>query len=505
MALPRYLMTRGDTYVVRRPIPLDLQPAYGGRREVWRSLRTTRLAEAKAKSHAVLAGLEAEFEAKRREMRGADEERAFLASGRASHALAEHDRIATRMEFGGPRTAWHPETPEDAERIALGIRTGFLQPRPASRAEAVGHVDDALGELEAERVILSLVTGVDEDGGPVHGTIPDRYVPRVLAHLEELFEADRRTLEAQRAVLAGSEAKDEDGAGGEGGSLAELSSVWKAQRRPAASSQADMRTAIARFGRVNGPLPYPAVTDEHARRFKASLLEDEGLRNATRGKLWGMLRALFGVAVDDGLLDANPFSRVKLKLDDDSERREVLTASDLKALFGTLADEQEWWIARIALYTGARLGEVCQLTRGDLGHADGVAYLHIREDAAAGKSVKTRGSIRKVPLHRQLVADGLLDWIGQRPGEALFAVASAPASKRLNRRMREAGLGEGKVFHSLRHTFKGQARRHMATEWHDRLTGHASKTVGETYGDYDLATLKAKLDLVSFGIEAPAA
>ena len=31
-----------------------------------------------------------------------------------------------------------------------------------------------------------------------------------------------------------------------------------------------------------------------------------------------------------------------------------------------------------------------------------------------------------------------------------------------------------------------------------------SKTVGETYGDYDLATLKAKLDLVAFGIETPA-
>ena len=47
-----------------------------------------------------------------------------------------------------------------------------------------------------------------------------------------------------------------------------------------------------------------------------------------------MLRALLGVAVDDGLLEANPFARVKLRLDDNSAAREVLTRQDLAALFG---------------------------------------------------------------------------------------------------------------------------------------------------------------------------
>ena len=44
----------------------------------------------------------------------------------------------------------------------------------------------------------------------------------------------------------------------------------------------------------------------------------------------------------------------------------------------------------------------------------------------------------------------------------------------------------------------------MDAEWHDRLTGHAHRTVGETYGDYDLRTLKEKIDRVAFGIEASA-
>jgi integrase len=69
--------------------------------------------------------------------------------------------------------------------------------------------------------------------------------------------------------------------------------------------------------------------------------------------------------------------------------------------------------------------------------------------------------------------------------------------------MRAAGLGADKPFHALRHTFKSAARRVMDAEWHDRLTGHAHRTVGETYGDYDLRTLGEKIDRIAFGVETP--
>jgi integrase len=133
-----------------------------------------------------------------------------------------------------------------------------------------------------------------------------------------------------------------------------------------------------------------------------------------------------------------------------------------------------------------------------------VPFLQFREDAASGLRVKNRGSVRKVPLHQQLLADGLLEWTAGRDGDALFTMASTVASKRLNRRMRAAGLGPDKPFHALRHTFKSAARRVTGAEWHARITGHAHRTVGETYGDYDLRTLKEKVDLIWFGFETPA-
>lgn len=194
---------------------------------------------------------------------------------------------------------------------------------------------------------------------------------------------------------------------------------------------------------------------------------------------------------------------MKLRLDDDSDARESLTADDLKTLFTALSGE-EWWIARIGLYSGARLGEICQLTKSDIRSIEGVLCFNIQPDVEAGKSVKTRSSIRKVPVHRQLLDDGLLKWIDGQPGDRLFTSASAPTSKRLNRRMRDAGLGDSKVFHSFRHTFKGAARQVMGQEWHDRLSGHAATSVGQSYGGYDLPTLKAKIDLIEFGVAATA-
>ena len=204
--------------------------------------------------------------------------------------------------------------------------------------------------------------------------------------------------------------------------------------------------------------------------------------------------------MDDGLLEANPFARVKLRLDDNSSAREVLTRQDLAALFDSVHDAEEWWLFRIGLYTGARLGEICPLTKADLVTLDGVPLFHIREDAEAGKRVKIAarcGRCRSIASSSQTAC-----WSGSpgakatlcSPWRARRKQASEPADAR-------GGPGPDKPFHSLRHTFKTAARRVMGAEWHDRITGHAHRTVGETYGDYDLRTLKEKMDLIAFGIE----
>jgi integrase len=262
-----------------------------------------------------------------------------------------------------------------------------------------------------------------------------------------------------------------------------------------------MRHAVARFERVNGPLPFRDIADEHARRFKDDLLGDGAVKAATKAKLWSLVGTLMRVARHDNLVAAHPFERVRLgRLKDDAARREDFARDELATMFRTL-DGEEWWMARLGLYTGARLGELCQLTKPDLAERDGVAYLRIRADAAKGQRVKNRNSVRDVPLHRQLLADGFVAWARSRPGERLFSYPSAVASKRLLRRFEAMGLGEGKVVHSLRHSFKTAARGVMGQEWHDALTGHAGASVSNGYGRFPVPDLRAKIDFIAFGIE----
>ena len=333
------------------------------------------------------------------------------------------------------------------------------------------------------------------DGEPIWG-IPDRYVDRVSAFIDELIEADRRSLLAIQAEIEGRE--DDAIQPTTERSLASLVETWKRERQPAKSSQHDMQTSVTLFERVNGPLPYTDITVEHGRKFKEAVIALPRA-SATKRRLWGMLKALLNVAKGNAFITANPLDSFTLQLKDDSSRRGIFTPSELKQLL-TILEGDELWITRIGLYTGARLAEICQLQREDVKEIEGVWHFDIHADPAKGRRVKNKNSSRLVPVHKQLIADGFMERLESKNGR-LFSLTPRAASKRLNRRISEARIADdNKVFHSLRHTFKTAARRVMEQEFHDKLTGHASQSVGQRYGEY--LDLKEKIDKVQFGIES---
>ncbi|MBW2635100.1 MAG: hypothetical protein JRE14_13440 [Deltaproteobacteria bacterium] len=95
------------------------------------------------------------------------------------------------------------------------------------------------------------------------------------------------------------------------------------------------------------------------------------------------------------------------------EKQDIFTIEELKRLF---VDSKEYgndkhihshnfWIPLIALYTGARLEEICQLLLTDVTERDGIWCLSINEtDAPDMKSVKS-GERRIIPLHPFLIED----------------------------------------------------------------------------------------------------
>lgn len=163
-----------------------------------------------------------------------------------------------------------------------------------------------------------------------------------------------------------------------------------------------------------------------------------------------------------------------------------------------------YWLPLLMAYTGARREEVAQLLVSDVEQdaETGVWFLAIRP--GDGKSLKTVSSRRRVPLHDDLLALGLLDYR-----------ASLPADGRLFPKLKphKDGLGHaiGKTWdnylqdvvqlqttakpaHGFRHAFKTLCREvGIPKEVHDWLTGHSASNVGDEYGDAPMCRMAEEM------------
>ncbi len=129
----------------------------------------------------------------------------------------------------------------------------------------------------------------------------------------------------------------------------------------------------------------------------------------------------------------------------------------------------KFWVPVIALFTGARIEEICQLHLDDLIEEDGIWCFDFNQQR--NKSIKTSAGIRKVPIHPFLLNElnilGYVEQLQQKGATRLFPELSNnkktkkysdSVSKWFTRYRREQGVEptspkERKVFHSFRNTF----------------------------------------------------
>lgn len=184
----------------------------------------------------------------------------------------------------------------------------------------------------------------------------------------------------------------------------------------------------------------------------------------------------------------------------DDEARSVLSA----ALSGS--GVENWsdlnrraikWAPWICALTGARINEITQLRREDLVTEAGIPCIRITPDAGSVKTDK----FRVVPLHPQLVALGLVDFIREQKEGPLFFALRAGAKpqtmaqnvgKKVVKWVREVvGITDSRVQpnHAWRHRFKTLARdMDVDPEYRDAIQGHED---GRAASDYGETTVKA--------------
>lgn len=186
-----------------------------------------------------------------------------------------------------------------------------------------------------------------------------------------------------------------------------------------------------------------------------------------------------------------------------------------------------FWIPLIALYTGARLNEICQMTTDDIITKEGVDCFSINDNA--GIRVKTFAGIRIVPIHPALTKMGFLNYVEQRrldkhnKAQTLFPQfndnkrdgLSGYFSKWFNRTLDKVNetisnpddkLQKHHVFHSFRHTVRTEYRNHgTAEERVEILCGweRDTKSLSKHYGSISVKELYKTIskDLTYTGLD----
>jgi integrase len=235
----------------------------------------------------------------------------------------------------------------------------------------------------------------------------------------------------------------------------------------------------------------------------------ERLSNATVKRHVNALGALFKWAGREHPSLANPFLGLRFpsaKLA--NQERDMWTSEELQSLFSspvwrgcksvihrmspgdTIIRDEKFWLPLIALFSGMRQEEICQLQTEDIRQIDGSWCFDI--NGRSPRKIKNKNAVRRVPVHSTLKEMGLIALRDERrsAGEKMMFAGLSPGgaddrlghafSKWFTRYRKAVGVyRRGLDFHSLRHTATTlMDRANVPAGTIDEVTGHASP--GET-------------------------
>ena len=465
-----YLLRIGPKYYFRRQVPKDLvghfRTATGKPRTEWRyTLGTNDREEAKRllRPHAIDTD------------RLIDEARARVAASKSEHA---------------------PEPPQAPAECLRRSEEAQAAEAVRKRSQARYEARSELRKLVRERVLLSTVELTEEEA-----SWRDLVKEREL-ELEQLREA----VEGQRASNA--RLADENRRTASRLPLMPLFDRYAATGSASPVTVKKWRPRVAALIEHLGHDDAARVTRADINAWVAALVAKGLSKKTISGQHLAAVRLALSIAHDDGLIPENPAKGITVRAPktarlrsrdlSDSEARTILEAA-LAPQPEDLAPSHALarrWVPWIMAYTGARVGEVCQLRRMDLREEDGVPVMVITPDAGSVKTYEARS----VPLHPHLIEQGVMRLA--KPGDKapLFYEAGSGSAVNTGPRLRAARLGEWvralgvevpQPNHSWRHRFKTVARGAGIESYiADVLQGHAPTNEGGRYGETPLAVLR---------------
>lgn len=510
------VIKRGQTYGFQKAVPKDLRFIVG-KSKIQHSLKTDSLKLATMQGHQLDAHYAAEFRRLRNldtkaittaQLQLADlgvilEEPVYTAKG-SDEALTALANLAAKLLDRSEDDAI--ESRADFKQIG---NRGLMEaiPDPTQRRAVVRQMQGHLDQLRESQL--------EDDLRPVQRA---QEAVKGIAPQTSETPAQRTTVTAAEHVT-------------------DLIDVWVSAKSPTDKAEVDARMALKGLLEFAGKTDLTTVTKADvsgwlvalrnfpARRkhvedtlpFKEVLRIYQGreyltLSGKTVQKRFTLSQAVFTHAYKSGLIESNPFATISAPTVKSTVDRKPFTPAHLSKMFTTEpldsgALDAFYWTPVLALSSGMRLGEICILTVDDMQRSEsGIWYFDLTT-----KKLKTESSRRRVPIHKDLIAADFHLWASSQLGKTIMNfppdVKGSPsgiASKRYARFLKKVvQLDEpGLVFHSFRHTFKDLCREAgIPSDVHARLSGHAGKSVGDSYGDFPITVLSEAVNKIKLPIK----
>lgn len=527
------LERHGGQYRHKKRIPADLLPHFAGQKTLTFSTKTADEREARVECVRWLADLAERFQSLRR-----------LSDGGAA--------LPARLGL----------TPQQVGEVLADEVTRFKAEKLAADAATAGRGLMGLEGRAASADYRLSVLGIDPDsarlalqGYPDEQTPYRRLAVRRLAGvgvpLDDSSEAARdAALAFAEAALEVAEVVAVRAAGGLAAApnplprpvsalpapesarkmhrLSEAVAGWELFQKPAAGSVAIYRACVRLFEGLFPDLYAETIAPADVKAFVLKRME-EGKSAATIKKEHAIIRVMLSRAVAEGWRTDNPADKTELPKDTGERKRRSYKPEELAAVFGAGVfvkgdrpepggGEAAFWIPLLAAFTGARREELAQLETDRVRVEEGFPYLAI-DPLDDNGSLKTDESKRAIPLHRELIRLGFLEFVEDRRKEGgghlfplltknKFGQYSARWGAWWGRYVRDAaGLDDSRLspMHSFRHSVVTDLRQQRIREDEERrLLGHTDRDgrrgrvdSHDGYGEFLVPTLAAVINLIS--------
>jgi integrase len=255
------------------------------------------------------------------------------------------------------------------------------------------------------------------------------------------------------------------------------------------STLKNLKASCRTISGLLGELDLKTHTRAHMLALRESL--KEGRKVSTVNKILTHLSTVMSWAEANAYIDKAFDKKLQILKGAESGRKEFSPAQ-VAALMDYAnklpADDWKRWALSLGVVSGARIGEIYQLTSKDIVEVQGFLVMDINTNDE--KTIKNKFSIRKVPL---VAAYGLdleaLKAFAEAASGELFTRSSSGFEQMLNQLIRDV-LGTktntGLSFHSLRHHLSGALKASEAPLGiSQEITGHSSGSI--TYDLYGAA------------------